>query len=93
MEQESHFMLLNVVLDRTACHVVSSCKHTCRGQALKALKKWFSGNDDQQNTIDSMLDDLRVLNVEETARTQCHPIKVIELIEYFPTLGEEMFHI
>ena len=55
------------------------------------IEKWFSRNDDQQNTIDSILDDLHALKLDETVIARDHSSKLIELIESLSTIGEEIY--
>ena len=57
---------------------------------MTALKKWFSGNDAQQSTIDSMLDDLSVLKLDETATSHGHIKKSMDIVESLSTIGEEI---
>ena len=58
---------------------------------MTALKKWFSGNDAQQSTIDSMLDDLSVLKLDETATSHEHIKKSMDIVESLSTIGEEIY--
>ena len=47
MDEELYYILLTSVLDGTVQHVVSAGDHKSGHQAMTALKKWFSGNEDQ----------------------------------------------
>ena len=59
---------------------------------MVALKKWFSGNEAQQNRIDSFAEDLRNLKLDECAIAREHVNKCVRLIESLKTLKEEVPH-
>ena len=89
MDEESHYILLMASLDGMVCHVASAYKERPGHQAMTALKRWFSGNDAQQNTIDSIIDDLRALKLDESM-TACECInEFMELMESSSALGEK----
>ena len=56
IDEELCCILLTEVIDGTAFHVGSARKERSRHQTITELKRWFSGSDAPQNTIDSMLD-------------------------------------
>ena len=53
-----------------------------------ALKKWFSSNEDQQNTIDGVIEDLRNLKLDECTTAHDYINKFMRLIESLKTLKE-----
>ena len=57
---------------------------------MDVVKKWFSGNEAQQNTIDSILEDFRSLKLDECATTHEHIHQLMRIIESLKTLKEEM---
>ena len=81
MDEELCYVTLALVLDRTAHHVVSACIERSSHQAMTALKTWFSGNDAQQKTIDSILDELRLTKLDESITSHECIDKLMELIE------------
>ena len=57
-DEELHCIFLMAVLDGTSHHVVASYEDRSGYQEMNALKKWFGGNETQQNTIDIILEEL-----------------------------------
>ena len=57
---------------------------------MTALKIWFSSNNVQLNTIDSIHDDLRALKLDDTITAHEHTNKFMNLIEPLSTLGKEI---
>ena len=49
MDENSYCRLLVAALNRTACHVALASKEKSGDQELAVLRKWFSGNDANQN--------------------------------------------
>ena len=52
--------------------------------------KWFCVNDAQQSTIDRMIDELRILKLDETIKVHEQSNKFMQLIKSLSTLGEEV---
>ena len=90
VDEELYYILLTSVLDGTAHHVVAAGDHRSGYQAMTALKKWFSGNEAQHNTIDSILEDLSNLKLDECVTAHECINKFIRLIESLKTLKEKM---
>ena len=78
------------MLDGIACHVVAAGDHISGYQTMTVLKKWFSGNEAQQNTIDSILEDFINLKLDECTTAHDYINKLMRLIESLKTLKEEM---
>ena len=87
-DEEIHFVFLVVVLDGEACHAVAAYKERSEHQAMKALKRWFSGNESQKSTIGSVLDELSILKLDECAVEHDHMSQLMRLIEALRSFHE-----
>ena len=88
--EELQCILLTAVLDGTAHYVVAACEDRSGCQAMTALKKWFNGNESQQNTIDRILEELGSLKLDECKIVHEHVNQFVRLIESLNALKEEM---
>ena len=92
MDEELYCILLNPVLDGTARHVVATGNYRSGYQAMTALKKWFRDNEAQHNTIDSILEDVRNLKLDEYTTAHEHINKFMRLIESLKLLKKKCPH-
>ena len=63
-DEELCYVFLTAVWDGKSHHEVATREDRSGHQAMTAWKKWFSGNEAQQNTIDSILEELQSLKLD-----------------------------
>ena len=88
MDEDLHYNLLT--LDGIVWHEIAACEERSRCQAMMVLKIWFSGNEFQQNTIDSILDELCVLKLDENTTSHEFMTQFLRLISSLKTSQDEM---